>query len=94
MWLILFGRTCWQWRVKTSAKGETINIGNGEPHSVNDLVKIIGGALVFVPPRSGDARYFEADNTKAKKFLGWEPTISLEEGIGQLKRVGLFPSTS
>ncbi len=80
---------------KNVGQGETINIGNGEPHSVNDLVKIIGGPHVFVPPRSGDARYFEADNTKAKKFLGWEPTISLEEGIGQLKREwGLFPSTS
>ena len=28
---------------KNVGQGETINIGNGEPHSVNDLVKIIGG---------------------------------------------------
>lgn len=67
-------------------KGETINIGNGDPHSVNELVKIIGGTHIFVPPRPGDARYFEADNSKAKTLLGWEPTIRLEDGIASLKK--------
>lgn len=65
--------------------GETINIGNNNPHSVNDLVKLIGGESVFVPPRAGDGRYFEADIIKAKELLGWQPTIKLEDGIRQLK---------
>jgi nucleoside-diphosphate-sugar epimerase len=65
--------------------GETINIGNNNPHSVNDLVKLIGGESIFVPPRAGDGRYFEADITKAKKLLNWEPSIKLEDGIKQLK---------
>lgn len=65
--------------------GETINIGNNNPHSVNDLVKLIGGESVFVPPRAGDGRYFEADITKAKELLDWEPTINLEDGVKQLK---------
>ena len=67
-------------------KGETINIGNGDPHSVNDLVKLIGGPHVFVAPRPGDARYFKADITKARELLGWEPTIKLEDGIAMLKK--------
>lgn len=77
----------------TVGKGETINIGNGDPHSVNDLVKIIGGPSVFVEPRPGDARYFEADITKAKQLLGWEPTIRLEDGIQKLKEDFIGPSS-
>lgn len=66
-------------------KGEVLNIGNGEPHSVNEIVKIIGGEFVFVPHRPGDVRLTYADNGKAKEILGWEPTILLEEGIRRLK---------
>lgn len=69
--------------------GEVLNIGNGKPHSVNEIVKMIGGESVFVPPRPGDVRFTHADNVKAKEFLGWEPTISLEEGIERLKKAYL-----
>jgi len=67
-------------------KGEVINIGCGQPRTVNELVKIMGGDSVFIPPRPGDPRFSGADNKKAKKLLGWEPTISLEEGIKRLKK--------
>jgi len=67
-------------------KGETINIGNNNPHSVNDIVRLIGGEFVSVDARPGDGRYFEANIEKAKKLLGWEPTITLPEGIRELKR--------
>ncbi len=65
--------------------GEVLNIGNQDPKSVNDIVSIIGGESVNIDPRPGDGRYFEADASKAKELLGWEPTISLEEGIAMLK---------
>jgi nucleoside-diphosphate-sugar epimerase len=71
---------------ETVGKGETINIGNHDPHSVNEIVQLIGGDFVNVPPRPGDGRFFKADITKAKELLGWEPTIKLEEGIGMLKK--------
>lgn len=66
-------------------KGECINIGNGSPVSVNQLAELIGGETVYVPPRLGDVRYTKADNTKAKQLLGWEPTVSLEQGIAEMK---------
>ena len=66
-------------------KGEIINIGNNSPYSVNQLVQLIGGEHVFVPERVGDVRITNANNTKAKELLDWVPTISLEEGIKQLK---------
>lgn len=69
-----------------AGKGEVINIGCGQPRTVNELVKMMGGEFVFIPPRPGDPRFSGADNRKAKQLLGWEPTISLEEGIKQLKK--------
>jgi UDP-glucose 4-epimerase len=70
---------------ETVGQGEVFNIGCNRPCSVNQLAALIGGPTVFVPPRPGDARYARADNAKAKTLLGWEPTISLEEGITMLK---------
>ena len=70
----------------TVGKGEVINVGYGEPHSVNELVKMIGGESIFVPALPGEVRFTHADNTKARTLLGWQPQIRLEEGIAQLKK--------
>ena len=67
-------------------KGELINIGNNDPHSVNELARFIGGQTAQIPPRLGDPRYARADHRKAKKLLGWEPAIRLEVGIERLKK--------
>ncbi len=67
-------------------KGEAINIGFGHAHSVNELARLIGGPVAPIPPRPGDARRSEADNSLAVRLLNWQPTISLEEGIKQLKQ--------
>jgi len=66
-------------------KGEVLNIGNHDPHSVNELVKLIGGEFISVADRPGDPRRTDADNSLAKKLLGWSPKVKLEEGIGMLK---------
>jgi len=69
----------------TIGKGEVINIGNGNPYSVNQLAGLIGGPTINIPEMSGEMKYTKADNTKAKILLGWEPTVNLEEGIKKLK---------
>ncbi len=66
-------------------RGEMINIGNNSPFSVNQLAELIGGDKTFIDPRPGDPRYACADNARAKELLGWEPKISLKDGIDQLK---------
>jgi len=71
---------------ETVGKGEMINIGNDNPYSVNDIIKLIGGESVFVDARPGDARFAQADITKAKELLGWEPTVELADGIAELKK--------
>lgn len=68
-------------------RGEVINIGSGRSTSVLDMAKMIGGeSYVFIAPRV-EPRHTQADIARAKKLLGWEPTITLEEGIAELKRI-------
>jgi UDP-glucose 4-epimerase len=61
--------------------GEVINIGSEKSQSVNYLAKLIGGKTQYLPPRPGDVRHTQADITLAKNLLGWQPKISLEEGL-------------
>ncbi len=68
-------------------EGQTFNIANGDPHSVNYLFKslqrLTGNNQVaeHLPPRPGDVRKTHASRDKAKELLGWEPTIGFEEGL-------------
>jgi len=70
-----------------AGRGEVINIGSGCNNSVLEVAKVIGGPTIFAAPRLGEARETLADRRKAKELLGWEPTISFEEGISELKKL-------
>ena len=67
-------------------KGEVINIGTGKNYSILEVADLIGGPRVFTEPRQGEVRETLADISKAKSLLGWEPQISFEEGVAELKR--------
>lgn len=69
--------------------GKCINIASGTMATVNDLVKtfqdVTGKRLEpeHAPPRPGDIRHSAADIRKAKRLLGFSPTISLHDGLRQ-----------
>jgi len=65
-------------------RGEVFNIGYGKDESINRVSELIGGPVEHVAPRI-EPRHTRADNSKAKKLLGWEPKIDLETGINELK---------
>jgi nucleoside-diphosphate-sugar epimerase len=67
-------------------KGEVINIGAGRNVTIQFLAELVGGEIVYEKPRI-EAHDSRADNRKAKQLLGWEPEISLEEGIAELKKI-------
>jgi UDP-glucose 4-epimerase len=67
-------------------KGEVLNIGAGRNVSVNDLAALIGGESVHVEPRL-EPHDTRADTAKAKELLGWQPAVSLEQGIAELKQL-------
>jgi nucleoside-diphosphate-sugar epimerase len=69
------------------ASGEIINVATGGRISLNDLFKemrkIVGATVdpIHAEPRQGDVRDSQADIRKAKEILGYEPTVSFEEGL-------------
>lgn len=67
--------------------GEIINIGTGTNYSVLEVTQLIGGPSILIEPRQGEVQETLADNRRAKEFLGWEPQISFEEGIEELKKL-------
>jgi len=69
----------------TVGQGEVINIGSGTNVSVNEIARMIGGEVVHIAPRI-EPHDTRADITRARQLLGWEPTVSLEEGIAELKK--------
>lgn len=71
---------------KRVGKGEVINIGAGRNFSVNQLAKLIGGPVVHEPPRL-EPHDTLADNSLARKLLGWKPEVALEDGIAELKKL-------
>lgn len=64
--------------------GEAINIGAGKNISMNTLAEMIGGDIEYIPARK-ETLHTLADNRRAKKLLGWEPTIYIEKGIAELR---------
>lgn len=65
---------------KNVGTGEVINIGAGQSQSINKIAELVGGDIEYIAPRL-EPRNTLADNSKAKKLLGWEPKVSIEEGI-------------
>jgi nucleoside-diphosphate-sugar epimerase len=67
-------------------QGEAINVGAGRNVSVLEMANLIGGPMVYEEERL-EPKDSRADHAKAKELLGWEPTITLEEGIAELKQL-------
>lgn len=67
-------------------KGEVMNIGAGHNYSIKKIAELIGGPVTHIEPRL-EPRNTLADNSLAKKLLGWEPQVSIEEGIAELKQL-------
>jgi UDP-N-acetylglucosamine/UDP-N-acetyl-alpha-D-glucosaminouronate 4-epimerase len=71
-----------------AAVGEVINIANGHRTTLNELLEtmkaVTGQSHVtarYEPPRAGDVRDSLADLTRARSLLGYEPRVSLDEGL-------------
>ena len=68
-------------------KGVILNVGSDKETKIIDLAKTIismtgsKSGLKFLPPRQDDPPRRAADITKAKEVLGWEPKVSLFEGL-------------
>jgi len=65
---------------KRVGKGEVFNIGAGANYSVNAIAEKLGGEYEYIAPRI-EPHDTLADNLKAREFLGWQPKVSMDEGL-------------
>ena len=67
--------------------GRVFNVADGRQTTLLQLLELLAKLLgkeispTFLPPRVGDVRESLADVTQARKCLGYEPVVGLEEGI-------------
>lgn len=75
-----------------NAIGEVFNVGSGKAYTVRSIAEMIAAALnkKYIAPiinekyRVGDIRHCFADITKARKMLGYQPAVKLEDGLKEL----------
>ena len=69
------------------APGSVINIAGGKRVSLNQVLGLLrevtgaGAEPIHDPPRVGDVRDSLADLGRARDLLGYEPTVTLKEGL-------------
>jgi len=67
--------------------GVVFNVGTGERHTLNDLLRSVSTILgrdlspEYVAPRPGDVRHSLADIGRARQRLGYEVKVRFEEGL-------------
>ncbi|MER3543763.1 MAG: UDP-glucose 4-epimerase [Chloroflexota bacterium] len=63
------------------------NIGSGRGTTINQIYALLSEITgyrrppVYGPPRAGETFRIFLDATKARREMGWEPQVSLEEGL-------------
>lgn len=70
---------------------QAVNVGTGKPTSVKQVMRMLAEGLgkqiepeIVGKYREGDIRHCVADITRARTLLGYEPKVSLEQGIPEL----------
>lgn len=69
---------------KSLKTGEIFNLGAGNPQSINKLVELLGGSVVYLPKRPGEPDCTWADITKITTDLDWKPTIDFKDGVAKM----------
>jgi UDP-glucose 4-epimerase len=70
--------------------GEIINIGSGEETSINHLISTLSQVaqrqpdVIYNPQESGGISRLAADVSKARQLLGYQPRVSLSDGLQRL----------
>jgi UDP-glucose 4-epimerase len=69
---------------ETELDGRIYNLGAGNPQTVNRLVELLGGDVVYVPKRPGEPDCTWANISKIQNELGWSPCVSFETGVAKM----------
>lgn len=69
---------------ETTLSGRVWNVGCGNPQSINHLVELLKGPVTHLPRRPGEPDVTWADISAITSQLGWEPSVSFEDGVAQV----------
>lgn len=64
---------------------DVFNVGSGSNISIKELADLISPNQVTGPARPGDAKETLADISRTTASLKWKPSVSLEDGLAELK---------
>jgi dTDP-glucose 4,6-dehydratase len=77
------------WRLMHAPVHEPVNIGNPQEMTLLELAKRIlrltgsVSPIVFHPLPQDDPRVRQPDISRARRLLGWEPRVDVDEGLGK-----------
>ena len=77
------------WRLMHSPVNDPVNIGNPREMTLLELAKLVIQAagstseIVFRPLPVDDPKVRQPDIGRARRLLGWEPTVEIEEGLAR-----------
>jgi UDP-glucose 4-epimerase len=69
---------------ESSETGEVFNVGSDNHHSINYLVELLGGKIVFIPKRPGEPECTYADISKIYQLLNWRARVSFKDGVEKM----------
>ena len=76
-------------RLMLSKENDPINIGNPQEMTIEQIARLIiemtgsKSKIVYKPLPTDDPKVRQPDITRARTLLGWEPKVSLEQGLGR-----------
>ncbi|MEO8677394.1 MAG: UDP-glucuronic acid decarboxylase family protein [Vicinamibacterales bacterium] len=76
-------------RLMHSKENDPINIGNPQEMTIEQIARQIiemtgsKSKIVYKPLPTDDPKVRQPDITRARTLLGWEPKVSLEQGLGR-----------
>jgi len=69
------------------AAGAVVNLGCGERHTLNRLIALLQELTgcdtppKYAAPRPGDVKHSQADITRAREVIGYDPQVSFLDGV-------------
>ena len=76
-------------RLMLSKENDPINIGNPQEMTIEQIARQIiamtgsTSKIIYKPLPTDDPKVRQPDITRARTLLGWEPKVSLDEGLGK-----------
>ena len=58
--------------------GQVFNLGTGKNYSINELARMFGDDIQYIPRRPGEAKNTLADISKTSEATGWEPKVDIK----------------